>query len=81
MILEAAIEKNIAEIRFKEISVTGKIDFFFTKNIEFPDDIQNLVQQSKAEGRRMSSYAEMINVIAGVGDPGDSFDEDQDKMP
>lgn len=81
LVLDAAIEKQIAEIRFKEISVTGKIDFFFTKNIEFPDDIQNLVQQSQAEGRRMSSYAEMINVIAGVSDPGDNFDEDEDQMP
>ena len=29
----------------------------------------------------MSSYAEMINVIAGVSDPGDNFDEDEDQMP
>ena len=66
----------------KEISVTGRISFFFTKQIEFPDNIEDLLkQQITAERRQMSAQVQMINVMAGVGDPGDDFDESEDQRP
>ena len=62
--------------------MTGRISFYFTKQIEFPDDIQNLLQQQiSAERRQLSAQVQMINVMAGVGDPGDDFDESEDQVP
>lgn len=44
LVLDAAIEKGIAEIRFGSISVTGRVDFYFTGDIKFPDNIFDLIQ-------------------------------------
>ena len=81
LVLDAAIDKGIAEIRFGSISVTGRVDFYFTGDIQFPDNIFDFIQQQRNKRRQLASEINLIDVMTGVGDPSDDYNPDVDESP
>lgn len=81
LVLEEAIDKGLAEIRMKEITVTGLVYFYFTGPIEFPDNILVLAQEGIIKNRKLSSSSRLIDVMTGVGDPNDEYDPLTDERP
>ena len=79
LILDAAIQNSLVEIRLKEMTVTGKVYFEFTGEILFPENIMDQFVQPKQ--RRLAAQLPLVTLMTGTADPSDEYDPKQDPYP